>query len=366
MLGRRMISLPVFNLWDTQGSSIISDICFETATYNHLVNDDHLFHDGTDAKGAFCVVSGRLSYLQSPEKSAVDTFQEQKMERDTWLCEAALWTYWVHVGTCEAMSTSQVVLVQSTPLAAVVQRNRHVRELAVAYASAFHTRLVQCSCIESEITDLVVPGAEFEDVVETLPREARRMLEEVALEKEIALTPKKTSYWRALQNLDYKVAHDGCFLFYNGDKQLHRVVWSTCARFRQRCDTNLFLVVLGSVEDGHVTATCRLLETEGSGRDDIDASLRTLIDLELSSVSPWLKTLSVSGPADIGWEDDRNFCLQSKYKRLMFELVYDGNLEVSVSGCPVAKRTDRTLLRNTEDVCVKVRRGHDGDLRGRG
>ena len=219
MLGRRMISLLVFNLWDTLGSSIIKDICFETAMYKHLVYDDHLFHEGTGGKGAFLVVSGRLHHLQLPEKSAVETFQEQLVEKDTWLCEVALWTYWVHVGTCEAKSISQVVLIQSTPLAVAVHRNRHIRELAVPCAPAFHTRLVQGSCIKLEIADLVVPGAEFGDVIERLPRQARKMLGEAALEEEIALTPKKTSYLQAVQNLEREVAHDRCFLFCNGDER---------------------------------------------------------------------------------------------------------------------------------------------------
>ena len=60
MLGRRMIGPLVFNLWDTFVSSIIRDICFETATYNHLVCDDHLFHASTDAKGFLC------GFWQSP------------------------------------------------------------------------------------------------------------------------------------------------------------------------------------------------------------------------------------------------------------------------------------------------------------
>merc|ERR1712136_372005 len=178
MGGGLMVSLPAFNLWNTCSSSIISDICFETVTLKHLASDDNLFHNGTDAKGAFLVISGRLNYTRTPEVSIVDTYEEQIVEEDTWLCEAALWTYWVHTGACEAQSTSRVALIQATLLGSLVHRHRHLRELAVAYAYTFHKKLLQCSCHESAITDLVVPGTGLEDVIETLDNDVRRVMGE--------------------------------------------------------------------------------------------------------------------------------------------------------------------------------------------
>jgi len=252
---------------------------------------------------------------------------EQIVEQDTWLCEAALWTYWVHTGACEAKSTSQVVMIQATLLAAVVQRHRHIRELAVAYASAFHKKLLQCSCQESAITDLVVPGTDLENVIETMPNEVRRVMGEAALKRAIDLTHWKTAYRRGLQILEHEVAHDRCFLFFNADQQLRRIVWWTCARVRQRLDNALFLVVLGSVEDGHVTPTCRLPETNRSGTDDSYDSLRDLVDLELSPLSPLLHTVSVPDLDDSDWEEDTSVNVRSKYKRTMFELRFDGDLE---------------------------------------
>ena len=127
MLGRLMVILPAFNLWNTCDITIIKDICFEAATFKHLASNDSLFHESTDAKGAFLVVSGKLLYVRNPDMSIVETFEEQIVEQDTWLCEAALWTYWVHTGACEAKSISQVVLIQATLLAAVVWRHRHIR-----------------------------------------------------------------------------------------------------------------------------------------------------------------------------------------------------------------------------------------------
>ena len=113
MLGQRLVSLPVFNLWDTLGSSIMMDICFEAATYVSLLCDDHLFEDGVEAKVAYLVLRGQLRFEQHPEVSSVEKFQEQDVEEDTWLCEAALWTRWVHVESCKSKCDSQLVLIQA-------------------------------------------------------------------------------------------------------------------------------------------------------------------------------------------------------------------------------------------------------------
>ena len=64
------------------------------------------------------------SFLQHPEVSFVEKFQEQDVEEDTWLCEAVLWTRWVHVGSCKSKCDSQVVLIQANLLADVVSRHR--------------------------------------------------------------------------------------------------------------------------------------------------------------------------------------------------------------------------------------------------
>jgi len=327
MGGRLMVSLPAFNLWNTCSSSIIIDICFEATTLKYLGSDDNLFHDTTDAEGAFLVISGSLKYIRTPEMSIVDTCVEQNVERGTWLCEAALWTCWVHTGACEAQSTSRVVLIQATLLGSVVNRHRHIRELASAYACTFHKKLLQCSCPQSAITDLVVPGTDLEDVIETMENDVRRFMGEAALKKEIALTRGKTAHRRALQTLEHEVAHDLCFLFFNADQQLRRIVWWTSARVRQRLDNDLFLVVLGSVEDGHVTPTCRLPETNQSGTDDLYDSLRNLVDLELSPLSPWLQTVSASCRVDGDWEEDTSLNVRSKFRHTMFELRFDGDLE---------------------------------------
>ena len=201
MLGQRLLSLLVFNLWDTLGSSIMMDICFEAATYVSLFCDDHMFEDGFEAKGAPLVFRGELRFVQHPEVSAVEKFQEQDVEEDTWLCEAAFWTRWVHVGSCTSKCDSQVVLIQANLFADVVSRHRRIRDLATAYAVAYHGKLVNCPHNLSEITDVAVPGTDLEDVIGSMHKVARRALSCSAVAIELTSTRRKTPYWRAQQVL---------------------------------------------------------------------------------------------------------------------------------------------------------------------
>ena len=149
-------------------------------------------------------------------------------------------------------------------------------------------------------------GADFKDVIGAMPKEARRMMGEPALEKEIVFYDEENG-----------LADSGA----GG-----RIVSWTCARVRHRFDKDVFLVVLGSVEDGHVTATCRLPETHRIGTDDMGDSLR-----DLSQLSPGLTTSSVSCLGDTGWQGGRHRRVKSKNRRQMFELMYDGICRLSAS-----------------------------------
>ena len=326
MLGQRLLSLPVFNLWDTLGSSIMKDICFEAATYVNLLCDDHMYEDGVEAKGAYLVLCGQLSFVQHPEVSSVENFQEQDVEEDTWLCEAALWIRWVHVGSCKSKCDSQVVLIQANLLADVVSRHRRIRDLATAYAVAYHGKLVNCPHNLSEITDIAVPGTALEDVIGSMHQVARRALGYSAVAMELTRTRKKTPYWRSLTSLAHEVAHDKCFVFFNERRELRRVVCATAVRIRPTHDSNLFLAVLGWTECEDVTAECRLPESDRSGHTDWEDALAYLEDVELACLSNQLRILRVNDPVEGEWEDDRRFGVKTKHRRMVFELEFEGDL----------------------------------------
>ena len=242
------------------------DICFEAATYVSLLCDDHMFEDGVEAKGAYLVFRGELRFVQYPEVSSVEMVAVR----------GDFWTRWVHVGSCTSKCDSQVLLIQANLFADVVSRHRRIRDLATAYAVAYHGKLVNCPHNLSEITDVAVPGTDLKDVIGSMHKVASRALSCSAVAMELTPTRRKTPYWRSLTSLAHEVAHNKCSPLFNERRELRH------------------LAVLGWTED--FIAECRFPESDRSGHKDLEDALAYLEDVELLCLSNQLRILRVSDP----------------------------------------------------------------------
>jgi len=133
-------------------------ICFKT--------EDTVFVAGVPAQFAYVVGRGNLRYTQEPETSLEGSFKVTNTSQGAWICEAALWCHWIHVGKLEVDSPSQLLCVNIDSFVNMLSRFPPVGYLTRSYARAFHVRVVSAKPpFSSWPNDLKIPHTDASDLM---------------------------------------------------------------------------------------------------------------------------------------------------------------------------------------------------------
>jgi len=137
-----LFHVPLFRLWADIDKWNLQLLCQEATELIFLSPSDDLFVAGTSADEAFCVMSGNLIYQQDPETSWVDEHVIENCGPRSWLCEAALWCEWIHVGNLCSLTPSEIIAVKATPFFEVVAKSDPVHYIMKSYGNNFHLRVI--------------------------------------------------------------------------------------------------------------------------------------------------------------------------------------------------------------------------------
>lgn len=101
-----------------------------------LANNDHLFIRGEAPSHMYLVIQGRLEYKKRDSLGKVR--QEQVDKGEDWIAEPSMWSYsWYHLGDCQAVLESRLMLVDPMHFAEVVKRNPSAWLLVTTYCRKF-------------------------------------------------------------------------------------------------------------------------------------------------------------------------------------------------------------------------------------
>jgi len=221
-----LLSHPIFALWariDRRGFFSFSQHGVNLA---YLPPPEILFEPLHDGSEAYMVMSGRLLYIQEPPTSW--EFTREEVKGGTWLCEACLWSNWVHVGRAEVAAAAELLVVSSDSLVQEFGRDHPACHLLKHYGRSFHQRIL-CAVppFARWPTDLSVPFTDVSDLlgphvgigmlqsaissgIITLSKEAELELVGELLEEKCALTTLKDGTLQrlvsvvALKAMDYE------------------------------------------------------------------------------------------------------------------------------------------------------------------
>ena len=121
--------------------SMCHDIC-QCVSAQLLQSSNELIEAGTQCEHVHLMASGFIIYEQDLMSSTVREMTGVFVGEDKWLCEAALWTHWVHVGRAEARPEVHLVtLIPGSVVKCLAKDNRFTREASCAYAAQFQMRI---------------------------------------------------------------------------------------------------------------------------------------------------------------------------------------------------------------------------------
>merc|ERR1719284_2224495 len=92
-----------------------------------LQQGDDLFQPGDECSRAFFFSHGHLHYSQDPDTSVVAIVTGQRVKESSWLCEAALWMQWIHVGRAQAIEHCRLLTLDSDPGSRTQEASPHQR-----------------------------------------------------------------------------------------------------------------------------------------------------------------------------------------------------------------------------------------------
>mmetsp|Transcript_21668 Transcript_21668/g.50657 ORF Transcript_21668/g.50657 Transcript_21668/m.50657 type:complete len:1048 (-) Transcript_21668:163-3306(-) len=144
-----LLEHPLMKLVGKVDGRMINRVCEEAVSFIYLESEDELFEPLTMAVGAYGVVSGAFSYIQSPQSSKETLVTAKQVPGKDgeykWFSEPSLWSHWLHVGRMECIAAAQVLCVNGDQWASCVQRHASDRSglsaLLQQYARNYHMRL---------------------------------------------------------------------------------------------------------------------------------------------------------------------------------------------------------------------------------
>jgi len=165
---------PFLRLWGSVHEPTMHRLAVEAFEFRVLQLGDDLFGAGGKASAAYFIIEGELEYTQRPDSSPELQEVKKTVCQGTWLCEAALWSEWIHVGTAVAKQRSTLALLKAEELLKVCSEHAVVKTIVTSYGETFHSKIVDARPPEeSWPSDLVVPNTSLARIVMSMPKEAQ-------------------------------------------------------------------------------------------------------------------------------------------------------------------------------------------------
>mmetsp|Transcript_51887 Transcript_51887/g.123488 ORF Transcript_51887/g.123488 Transcript_51887/m.123488 type:complete len:504 (+) Transcript_51887:1-1512(+) len=202
--------------------------------------------------------------MQEPSTSMVQETTKCNIEAGQWLCETALWTVWTHVGTVEAMTMCEMLVITVEKVTSAFTRHQVIRILAAEYCRSFLARLVTaCPPVSDWPSDISVPFTDWGEIVLSMMREARIIVGLTALDA--ARTARRGRFlWgsKAVQRLEDELYTGQSAIILSGPESLERVVGVSALQLEDDEDRVLAQVGVWDAELGTIQAKCCLPGTK--------------------------------------------------------------------------------------------------------
>lgn len=280
---KHLLRYPLFQVWEQMDPTAVQYLSRKVSHMVSFAHGDTIFQPGEQATQAFMVVSGTLQYSQHPGTSmAEEPRVETIVGEGQCICEAALWSEWVHVGTLKAVTDCEMLAIRAHEFVAALPNCRKVRDVTVEYGRHYYAAILQARPPKgSWPNDISVPLTEFSDIVLMMDAGFRRLVSLVALRR------RRGSLWsrnyfhsstgQSMTELEDEVRSGRCAVAVNSAGELERVV--TVADLRLEREGNI-LVQLAQLQDEQLLPVCRLPISElRRGENQGDAVNRVLYEL---------------------------------------------------------------------------------------
>jgi len=311
---------PLFRLWASLDGLVVTRLCSDSIDLTVQRENDHLFQAGFHAQHMFFLVCGQLSYIQAPGFFEGEA-RPVVVDQDTWLCEAALWSNWIHVGKAEAMMGSQTLRVSAEGVVRALDTHRLVQKVSREYCNQFHKRLTSAvPPVASFPNDLHVPFTDYTDIILSMKQ---KMQVTVGLHALNVASAQVDRFWRAargrasVQSQSFRLKHEiingESAVMLNNQGALERVVSVVALRI-EREDGCILCQLWKSLKLNTFPEPCCQLPggKQKAGETHGDAVMR-ILSTKLAPLH--LCTEVGKSVCEPEWKDSKEYGVRTKYMR---------------------------------------------------
>lgn len=136
---------------------VVHRLALEAMVPKEFATGDTVFTATEHCDAARSVVTGALTYRkrrrQFPDRRPDEAETMQEVTGGQWLCQACLFTDWVHVGTLQATGNTRMLNLARDPFLSVISKDQIAWQLAAKYGAALIT-LINEACQKNKLTDI--------------------------------------------------------------------------------------------------------------------------------------------------------------------------------------------------------------------
>jgi len=315
-----LLTHMLFRLWWQMSNAEVTGVCNKAVDVAVIHTGDQLFEASEEGSHAYCVLKrGMLSYCQMPGTAPVRRRTEQLVSAGTWFCEAALWSYWIHVGTMEGVeSASELLVIDAEGLMReVMKAGESPSSLMIRhYGRGYHLRIMTAvPPIAPWPTDLHVPDTEVSSLVST--QVGIGLLSRAIEHGQLQISEE------AAEALFAELAEEKCSLRADKDGSLERIVSVVALRLSNTEDS--VLVQLGTYKPGSgVKAQLELPGVKRKSTELSEAALQRLLEVRVPGIQ---SSLTVESTKAVVWQaDSEAYSLSTVYNRIETIAFFDGDL----------------------------------------
>mmetsp|Transcript_5888 Transcript_5888/g.14057 ORF Transcript_5888/g.14057 Transcript_5888/m.14057 type:complete len:1094 (+) Transcript_5888:47-3328(+) len=319
--GKFLLEHLFFHLLDTFDKPAVLSICSHTITTIEQVKGDIVFECGQSGNSMFFVQSGYLQYY--PRRLASEAADQTKIGVDegTSCSEVALWAEWHHVGSLQAMSTSELLQLSAPALQRDLQKHAAAFALTCEFCRAFvkyyRSEASSWSDLSSEI--------DHDDIFSVMNRESRLLLCEPILE----ILRKKEDTFRffsgmfestmRVRRLREEISSGKCNISITTLGEVVRTVSLVVLRLRNAGDPNTFLVQIAERANSDCQVACKYPGTKRREQESASVALKRLQTEELSGLKHQSDMTDWAMEQSVTFMESKTFGIRTKYLRTTFE-----------------------------------------------
>mmetsp|Transcript_35344 Transcript_35344/g.82594 ORF Transcript_35344/g.82594 Transcript_35344/m.82594 type:complete len:1032 (+) Transcript_35344:96-3191(+) len=312
-----LLTHALFRTWAQTDSAAMRELCDDEKgplQFHSFKSQDIVFFAGQDAEGARLAVQGKFRY--TAETVGEETMSALVSQGD-WICEAALWSHWIHVGRLEADGSSQMMLLKVGNFIRVLQKFELVAYLTREYGRAYHGRITTSGPPFSDYpSDLHVPNTDASDLVsqdvglELLRRERDAKDGKLAEVSESA-------YAELLKEVD----SEKCSIVQAHNGELQRTVALVAVKITRNFDDRVFVEVgTWNRGDGEVNAGCALPAKKRVRSELPRKAFEQILAVNLQQMQDMLELVPGRATSEVEVKDSAKFGLKTRYLRSILEV----------------------------------------------